>query len=106
MKVDDTGRVTGFVEKPQTDAEIDQVRTDPAWIDAHGIPSGGRDCLASMGLYIFNREVLIDLLQSTDYEDFGKEVFPAAIDSRRVQLHLFDDYWKTLVRSAPSTKQT
>lgn len=96
MQVDDSGRVVGFVEKPQTDAEIDKVKTDPAWIDAHGIPSGGRDCLASMGLYIFNREVLIDLLQSTDYEDFGKEVFPAAIDSRRVQLHLFDDYWEDI----------
>jgi glucose-1-phosphate adenylyltransferase len=96
MRVDDTGRVLGFVEKPQTDAEIDQVRTDPAWIDAHGIPSGGRDCLASMGLYIFNREVLVDLLQSTTYEDFGKEVFPAAIDNRRVQLHLFDDYWEDI----------
>jgi glucose-1-phosphate adenylyltransferase len=96
MKVDDTGRVRGFVEKPQTDAEIDQVRTDPAWIDAHGIPSGGRDCLASMGLYIFNREVLVDLLQQTSHEDFGKEVFPAAIEGKRVQLHLFDDYWEDI----------
>jgi glucose-1-phosphate adenylyltransferase len=96
MQVDDTGRVLGFVEKPQTDAEIDKVRTDPAWIDAHGIPSGGRDCLASMGLYIFNREVLVDLLQSTSHEDFGKEVFPAAIAGRRVQLHLFDDYWEDI----------
>lgn len=96
MKVDDSGRVTGFVEKPQTDAEIDEVRTEPSWIDAHGIPSGGRDCLASMGLYIFNREVLIDLLQTTNYEDFGKEVFPAAINNCRVQLHLFDDYWEDI----------
>jgi glucose-1-phosphate adenylyltransferase len=96
MRVDDTGKVIGFVEKPQTDAEIDAVRTDPAWIDAHGIPSGGRDCLASMGLYIFKREVLVDLLTQTTHEDFGKEVFPAAINQRRVQLHLFDDYWEDI----------
>lgn len=96
MRVDDTGKVIGFVEKPQTDAEIDAVRTDPAWIDAHGIPSGGRDCLASMGLYIFKREVLVDLLTQTTHEDFGKEVFPAAISQRRVQLHLFDDYWEDI----------
>jgi glucose-1-phosphate adenylyltransferase len=96
MQVDDTGRVNGFVEKPQTEEEIDQVRTDPAWIDAHGIPSGGRDCLASMGLYIFNREVLVELLQQTAHEDFGKEVFPAAINQHRVQLHLFDDYWEDI----------
>ena len=96
MQVDDTGRVKGFVEKPQTDAEIDRVRTDPAWIDAHGIPSGGRDCLASMGLYIFDRDVLVELLHRTTHEDFGKEVFPAAIEQKRVQLHLFDDYWEDI----------
>lgn len=96
MQVDDTGRVTGFVEKPQTNEEIDRVRTDPAWIDAHGIPSGGRDCLASMGLYIFDRDVLVELLHNTTHEDFGKEVFPAAISQRRVQLHLFDDYWEDI----------
>ncbi|XZE53526.1 glucose-1-phosphate adenylyltransferase [Planctomycetaceae bacterium SH139] len=96
MQVDDTGRVKGFVEKPQTDEEIDQIRTDPAWIDAHGIPSGGRDCLASMGLYIFDREVLVELLRQTTHEDFGKEVFPAAIKQKRVQLHLFDDYWEDI----------
>ena len=39
MKLDDTGRVRGFVEKPQTDEEIDQVRTDPEWIEARGVDS-------------------------------------------------------------------
>lgn len=96
MRCDDSGRVTGFLEKPKTDEEIDMVATDPAWIDARGIPSGGRDCLASMGLYIFNRQLLFDILQKTNYEDFGKEVFPAAIRSRKVQVHLFDDYWEDI----------
>ena len=96
MRCDDTGRVLGFLEKPQTDAEIDMVRTDPKWIDARGIPSRGRDCLASMGLYIFNRDLLFDVLNKTSYSDFGKEVFPAAVRSRRVQVHLFDDYWEDI----------
>lgn len=96
MKVDDSGRVIGFVEKPQTEALIADVRTDPAWIDAHGIPSQGRDCLANMGLYVFNRDVLVELLTNTDYEDFGKEVFPTAMRTKRVQLHLFDGYWEDI----------
>ncbi len=96
MRCDDTGRVQGFLEKPQTEAEIDMVRTDPKWIDARGIPSKGRDCLASMGLYIFNRDLLFDVLNKTNYEDFGKEVFPAAVRSRKVQVHLFDDYWEDI----------
>ena len=96
MRCDDEGRVQGFLEKPKTDDEIDMVRTDPKWIEARGIPARGRDCLASMGLYIFNRELLFDVLTKTDYEDFGKEVFPAAVRSRRVQVHLFDDYWEDI----------
>ncbi len=96
MRLDETGRVVGFLEKPRTGEELDHVRTDPAWIDAQGIPSRGRDCLASMGIYLFNRQTLIDVLQKTDYQDFGKEVFPAAIRSRHVQVHLFDGYWEDI----------
>ncbi len=96
MQLDDSGRVIGFVEKPQTDEEIAKVRMDPAWIDARGIPSKGRDCLASMGLYIFNKKVMIDLLEGNDHQDFGKEVFPSAINSKKVQVHLFDGYWEDI----------
>lgn len=97
MRVDDSGRVRGFLEKPQTDKEIDElVRTDPAWIDARGIESKGRDCLGNMGIYVFNRDVLIDLLTKSDYQDFGKEVFPMSIRTHNVQAHLFDGYWEDI----------
>ncbi|MGB7323785.1 MAG: glucose-1-phosphate adenylyltransferase [Rubripirellula sp.] len=96
MQVDDDGRVQGFIEKPKTEEELAKVRMDPAWIDARGIPSQGRDCLASMGLYIFNKDVMVDLLRSTDHEDFGKEVFPEALKSHKVQVHLFDGYWEDI----------
>ncbi|OUW75062.1 MAG: glucose-1-phosphate adenylyltransferase [Saprospirales bacterium TMED214] len=96
MQVDDRGQVRGFVEKPQTDQEIESVRMEPSWIDAHGIPSRGRDCLASMGLYIFNKATMVDLLNSNDHQDFGKEVFPEAINSHKVQVHLFDGYWEDI----------
>ncbi len=49
-----------------------------------------------MGLYIFNRDLLFEVLDKTPYQDFGKEVFPAAIRSRHVQVHLFDDYWEDI----------
>ena len=96
MRLDDNGQVIGFVEKPQTAEEINSVATDPAWIDARGIASRGRDCLASMGIYLFNRKMLVDILRKTTYEDFGKEVFPAAIRSQHVQMHLFDGYWEDI----------
>ncbi len=96
MRVDRDGRVEGFLEKPQTEEEVDLVRTDPEWIDSRGVASRGRDCLANMGIYLFNRKTLIDVLEKTDYQDFGKEVFPASIRSRRVEMHLFDGYWEDI----------
>jgi glucose-1-phosphate adenylyltransferase len=96
MRADDSGRVVGFLEKPKTSAEADMVRTEPAWIDAHGVASKGRDLLASMGIYLFNRELLLDVLTKTDYHDFGREVFPASMRARKVHMHLFDGYWEDI----------
>jgi glucose-1-phosphate adenylyltransferase len=96
MRLDDSGRVVGFLEKPQTREELDLIRTDPAWIDAHGVVSRGRDCLASMGIYLFNRATMVDVLTKTNYQDFGREVFPASIRTRKVQVELFDGYWEDI----------
>jgi glucose-1-phosphate adenylyltransferase len=96
MRLDDGGRVVGFLEKPQTAAELDMVRTDPAWIERHGISARGRTLMASMGIYLFDRDCLLDLLTKTDYQDFGREVFPAAIRSKKVHLHAFDGYWEDI----------
>jgi glucose-1-phosphate adenylyltransferase len=96
MQADDSGRVVGFVEKPKTQQQLDTVRTDPQWLERQGVESRGRDCLASMGIYLFNRDLLVDIMQSTAYEDFGKEVFPQSINRQHVQVHLFDDYWEDI----------
>lgn len=96
MRLDDSGRVIGFLEKPQTEEELSHVRTDPAWIDSRGIESRGRDCLASMGIYLFNRDALVEVLSKTNYQDFGKEIFPASIRTKHVQVHLFDGYWEDI----------
>jgi glucose-1-phosphate adenylyltransferase len=96
MRVDAGGRVVGFLEKPQNEQELNDVATDPAWLESRGIKANGRDCLASMGIYLFDRETLVAALEKTNYRDFGKEVFPASIRSRKVQLHTFDGYWEDI----------
>lgn len=96
MRVEDTGRVQGFLEKPQTNEEMDLVRMEPSWIDARGVNSRGRDCLANMGIYLFNRQTLVDVLTKTNYQDFGREVFPAAVRTRMVKVYLFDGYWEDI----------
>jgi glucose-1-phosphate adenylyltransferase len=96
MQLDDSGKVTGFVEKPKDDPALDTVRTPASWIDQRGIESRGREYLASMGIYLFNRDLLVDLLESTTHEDFGRDIFPMAIRNHRVQTHLFDGYWEDI----------
>lgn len=96
MRLSDSGRVEGFIEKPKTPAELQQFRTPSDWIEKRGIPAHGREHLASMGIYLFNRDVLVDALEKTSYQDFGKEVFPASIRAKRVQVHLFDGYWEDI----------
>ncbi len=96
MRLNDSGRVMGFLEKPKTDEELKHVRTDPRWLEDRGIRAEGREFLASMGIYLFKRNRLIDALEKTPYQDFGKEVFPAAIRSLHVQVHLFDSYWEDI----------
>jgi glucose-1-phosphate adenylyltransferase len=97
LRLDDGGRVIGFVEKPQTDAELERMRTAPEWIGRRGIQSKGRHYLASMGIYLFKRDVLFELLNEPPLAtDFGKEIFPRSIRTHRVIAHLFDGYWEDL----------
>ena len=96
MRVDEQGRVIGFLEKPQTAVELDDMRMSADWIAAQGIRQDNREYLASMGIYLFNRQALNAVLEHTDYQDFGREVFPASIRSRHVQVHVFDGYWEDI----------
>ena len=96
MKIDPTGRVEAFTEKPRTAEARAAIRTDPEWMEKHGIPSRGRAYLASMGIYLFGRQLLVDMLEHCNDVDFGKELFPQAIRTHRVQAHLFDDYWEDI----------
>ncbi len=96
MRLTQTGRVKGFLEKPKTDAELDDLKMTPETIDRLKMKPDGREYLASMGIYLFNLETLVEVLEKTNYKDFGKEVFPAAIRTKRVQVHPFDGYWEDI----------
>jgi len=96
MRIDEHGQVLGFLEKPQTEEELRYMQTDPDWLSQFGIQAEGREYLANMGIYLFSRKTLVDVLEMTDYRDFGKEVFPASIRTRRVFVYLFDGYWEDI----------
>ena len=96
MRIDEGGRVVGFLEKPQSDAELNDVAMDPQWLRSRGIESRGGECLASMGIYLYHRDTLAAVLEKTNYRDFGRDVFPATMRTRNVQVHVFDGHWEDI----------
>jgi glucose-1-phosphate adenylyltransferase len=88
MNVDHDSRITSFIEKPK----------DPALVSGAKILVEGKPrYLASMGIYIFKKDVLTELLrQNPDQTDFGKEIIPLAIRNRKVHAYNFDDYWSDI----------
>jgi glucose-1-phosphate adenylyltransferase len=97
IQLDETGRVIGFVEKPKTPEQLKPLSISSQWLESRGIQSKGRHFLASMGIYVFNRQTLFELLNLAPRStDFGKEVFPNSIRTHRVYCHLFDGYWEDL----------
>ncbi len=94
VRVDGTGRIVEFREKPRDPAVRAALRVTPELLGAHGV-SSDRPYLASMGIYLFRKSVLREALDN-EFSDFGHHVLPAAIDRWRVQAHLFNGYWRDI----------
>ncbi|RXK85570.1 glucose-1-phosphate adenylyltransferase [Filimonas effusa] len=90
LKVDDDQLITSFIEKPKKELL-------PDWASDTGdeMKKTGRNYLASMGIYIFNRDTLFEILKETfpDYPDFGKEIMPQSINKYKVVSYQYDGYW-------------
>ena len=92
---DEAGFVTRFAEKPRDEA-LEAMRIDPQAPLAGGRPAGA-PFLASMGIYVFEPELLESLLRDhPDHHDFGREIIPDALASHRVAVHLFRGYWEDI----------
>jgi len=95
MKVNQRGRITEFFEKPKSAADIERMKAPGEILRRAGLPDD-KTHLASMGIYLFDRRTLQDLLTHTDSRDFGREVIPLAIRDRKVYGHFFDGYWEDI----------
>lgn len=96
MKLDDSGRVVSFSEKPKGDA-LQQMRVDTSRLGLSPEQAKENPYIASMGIYVFNKDTLIKLLDEKPQEtDFGKEVIPNASGDLNVQAFLFKDYWEDI----------
>ena len=97
MNIDDaTGRVTNFMEKPKGDA-LKQMQVDTTTLGLTPEQAKEKPYIASMGIYVFKREVMAKLLrENLEQTDFGKEIIPSAARDLNVQAFLFDDYWEDI----------
>ena len=95
LQTDATRRITRFVEKPKDPALLDSLKVPRQWYPQLGIKKNGELFLASMGIYLFNRGVVHQLLDNT-LTDFGKDIIPKAIQDRRVFASVFQGYWEDI----------
>ncbi|MDZ8258572.1 glucose-1-phosphate adenylyltransferase [Nostoc sp. ChiQUE01b] len=96
MKIDDSGRVIDFSEKPKGEA-LHQMQVDTSVLGLSKEQAQQQPYIASMGIYVFKKDVLFKLLrEGTERTDFGKEIIPDASKDYNVQAYLFDDYWEDI----------
>ncbi len=96
MKIDQSGRVIDFSEKPKGDA-LKKMQVDTTTLGLDPKQAKETPYIASMGIYVFKKDVLTKLLnQSLEQTDFGKEIIPASAKDYNVQAYLFNGYWEDI----------
>ena len=95
MQMDADLRIRNFVEKPKEEALLDPLKLPAEMRQQLGIKTEGDAFLASMGIYVFNRDVICELLDNP-LSDFGKHIIPHAIKSRRVFSYVYQGYWEDI----------
>ena len=96
LKINDSGTVTEFSEKPTGDA-LEAMKVDTTILGLNPDKAKRQPFIASMGIYVFKRDTLIQMLtELTEMQDFGKEMIPWAIGKCNVQAYLHNDYWEDI----------
>jgi len=94
LQVKDDLSVTRFVEKPKDPAVISTLTLSDE-LEKKLSPAPEKRCLASMGIYVFSRDVLADALDNT-MTDFGKEIIPGLLGKKKLFAHIFEGYWEDI----------
>lgn len=92
MKIDSNHKITAFQEKPAPTLNIDDWKIPE---NARGFLPSQKEYLASMGIYIFNADAMEEALNN-NFTDFGKEIIPQSINTKKVNSYIFDGYWEDI----------
>ncbi len=93
----ENGQITQFLEKPADDLDINEYKVPSSLMQSalNKEVNGSNEYLASMGIYIFNSKTMDEILDN-DLTDFGKEIIPDVIKTRKVNAYLFDGFWEDI----------
>lgn len=94
-RVNDDLSISEFVEKPKDPEIIAGLALSPTLESRLKTPASEKRCLASMGIYVFNRAVLAEALENT-MADFGREIIPGLLGKRKIFAHVFEGYWEDI----------
>jgi glucose-1-phosphate adenylyltransferase len=95
MHTDSDRKILRFEEKPKDPALLDQLKIPAGLLGELGLGATDEMYQASMGIYIFNRETLIEALDN-DFVDFGKHIIPKVIKKYQVNAYIFQGYWEDI----------
>jgi len=95
MHSDTNRRIFRFEEKPKEPALLDELRIPPALLRELGLPDDSELYQGSMGIYVFNRNILIECLNN-DLDDFGKHIIPSSLQTYKVMTYIFQGYWEDI----------
>jgi glucose-1-phosphate adenylyltransferase len=95
MQSDADRRITRFVEKPKDESVLSEFKMSRELLTSVGMAPEEELYQASMGIYVFNRDVLVECLEN-DLADFGKHIIPHSIAERQVRAYIFDGYWEDI----------
>ncbi|MCC5831527.1 MAG: glucose-1-phosphate adenylyltransferase [Chlamydiales bacterium] len=98
LKIEHGGsKIINFCEKPKEETVLEQYYTDPFTLNRLGYDgNNGRHYLGSMGIYLFKREVMFDLLREDPRDDFGKHLIKSRLEKGDVHAYLYDGYWEDI----------
>ena len=95
MQINEEKRIVNFVEKPKEESVLDALKVPRESYNRLGIEGEEDFLLASMGIYVFNRDMIVRLLDN-NHTDFGKHIIPGAIANHRVFSYIFQGYWEDI----------
>ncbi|MFB3905493.1 MAG: glucose-1-phosphate adenylyltransferase [Acidobacteriota bacterium] len=95
LKMEKNGRMTEFNEKPKDKKAIDRLKVDVQTWKESGV-SSEKPLLASMGIYLFHTDILVEVLKDETKLDFGRDIIPAALANYNVYGYIFNGYWEDI----------